>query len=157
MATIGTAELSLKRIDTQRATHRAEDDEHTAVLREAEKGAVRVRAEVTAPLTEQAERDRSAYLAIVEAEATASARFGKRKARDAYRGATEQMQAARTHLRQVWEAEPPPTPQALSEWAAQVVARQVENDPVCATSTRPPKLPAPHRPRRPRPSRTAPS
>ena len=54
------------RLDAQRATHRAEDDESTAVLRKAEEAAEQIRAEVAQPLTVQAEHDGAAYLAAVE-------------------------------------------------------------------------------------------
>ena len=123
------------RVDAQRAAHRAETDESTAVLRNAEEEAARVRAEVAAPLTAQAERDGAAYLASAEEERTASTRlaavgrFGRRKARDEYRTAREQTQVMRDRVRDVWEAEPPRTPSALPEWAAQVAERRAEDDP----------------------------
>lgn len=97
--------------------------------------ATRVRSEVAAPLTEQAECDGTVCLATIQAEAAANARlatvgrFGRRKARDEHRAATEQAQTARAAVRQVWEAQPPRTLGALSEWAAQVAERRAENDP----------------------------
>ncbi|WP_157962526.1 hypothetical protein [Homoserinimonas sp. OAct 916] len=128
-------EQTANRFDVQRAMHRAQDDETTAVLRHAEEEAARVRAEVATPLAAEAEREGAAYLATVEAETTANARlatvgqFGKRKARDAHRTATEQAQAARSHLRQAWEAEPPRTPESLPAWVGQISAQWAENEP----------------------------
>lgn len=128
-------EQTANRIESQRAAHRAENEENAAMLRQAEDEAARVRAEVTAPLAEQAERDGAAYLATVEAEKTASirlaivGRFGRRKARDEHRAAAGQKQTARSSIRDVWEAEPPRTPGALAEWAAQVAQRRAESEP----------------------------
>jgi len=122
------------RLDAQRTAHRAQNDESTVVLRRAEEEATRVPSEVAAPLTEQAERDGAAYLATIQAAVAANARlatagrFGRRKARDQHRATTEQTQTARATVRQVWETEPPRTPGALSEWAAQVAERRAEND-----------------------------
>lgn len=128
-------EQTANRLDAQRAAHRAENDESTAALRQAEEEATRVRSEVAAPFAEQAERDGTVYLATIQAEAAANARlatvgrFGRRKARDEHRAATEQAQTARSSIRDVWEAEPPRTLGALPEWAAQVAERRAENDP----------------------------
>lgn len=128
-------EQAANRLDAQRAAHRAENEESAAVLRRAEDVAARVRTEVAAPLAEQAEHDGAVYLATVQAEAAANARratvgrFGRRKARDEHRAATEQPQTTGAAVRQVWEAEPPRTPGALSKWAAQVAERRAEADP----------------------------
>ena len=128
-------EKTANRLDAQRAAHRTESDEGTAVLRQVEEEAARVRAEVSAPLTEQAERDGAAYLASVEAERTANTRlttvgrFGRRKARDEHRAASDQAATLRAHVCDVWEAEPPRTPSALPEWAAQAAERRAEADP----------------------------
>lgn len=128
-------EQTASRLDAQRATHRAENDESTALLLLAEEEATRVRAEVAMPLTEQAERDGTVYLTTVEAERAANARlaavgrFGRRRAREEHRAMTEQAQAARTRIRNVWEAEPPRTPGALPAWAAQAAGRSAETDP----------------------------
>src|SRR5699024_1658967 len=94
-----------------------------------------VRAKVAAPLTKQAEQDGATYLARVEAERTASTRlatvgrFGRRKARDEHRAASEQAATIRVHLRDEWDAEPPRTRSALPEWATQVAERRAEADP----------------------------
>lgn len=128
-------EQTANRLNAQRAAHRAENEEITAVLRQAEEEAAQVRAEVAAPLTKQAEQDGAAYLASVEEERTANARlatvgpFRRRKARDEHRAASEQAAALRAHVRDAWEAEPPRTPSALPEWAAQVAERPAESDP----------------------------
>lgn len=87
------------------------------MFRQTEEEAARVRDEVAAPLTKQAEREGAAYLATAEADRTASTRlakvgrFGRRKARDEQRAASEQAATIRARVRDVWEAEPP-------EWAA---------------------------------------
>lgn len=128
-------EQAANRLDAQRAAHRAESDESTAALRQAEEEAARVRAKVAAPLTKQAEQDGATYLARVEAERTASTRlatvgrFGRRKARDEHRAASEQAATIRVHLRDEWDAEPPRTRSALPEWATQVAERRAEADP----------------------------
>ncbi|WP_241698567.1 hypothetical protein [Flaviflexus huanghaiensis] len=121
-------------LDTQRAEHRAEDDESADVLRRAEDAAARVRVGVAGPLTEQAEHDGAAYLATIGTEAAASARlatagrFGRRKARAEHHAATEQVAAARASLRATWD-ELPRTPESLSAWAAQAAERRAESDP----------------------------
>ncbi|WP_229116615.1 AAA family ATPase [Parenemella sanctibonifatiensis] len=128
-------EQTANRLDAQHARHRAESDESTAVLRRAEEEAARVRVKVAAPLVEQAEQDGAAYLASVEAEGAANTRLaragrlGRRKARHELRAAREQAATSRAHLRDAWDAEPPRTPGALPEWAAQVAGRKAEADP----------------------------
>ncbi|WP_436327146.1 MobF family relaxase [Brevibacterium sp. FAM 27836] len=121
------------RFDAQRATHRAEDDESTNLLRQAEEAAEQVRAEVTQPLTVQAAHDGAAYLAAVEDEATASARlatvgrFGRRKARAERRTATESTQALRGQVSSEW-GNTPTYADRLPEWASRVAARRAETD-----------------------------
>ncbi|MGO1841019.1 MAG: MobF family relaxase [Canibacter sp.] len=128
-------EQTANRIDAQRAAHRAEDDENATALRHAEEEATRVRLVVAAPLAEQAKRDCGAYLATVQAEAAANTRlvtvgrFGKRKARDEHRTASERVQAMRLRLREAWEVEPPRTPETLPRWTTQVTTRRAESDP----------------------------
>ncbi len=128
-------EEAAARLDAQRAAHRAEDDEDTAVLRRAEDEAVGLRAKVATQLTMQAETDGAAYLAAIETEAAANARlatvgrFGRRKARAEHHTATEQTRTVRAQVRYVWDAEPPRTPEALPAWAAQAAARRAEGDP----------------------------
>ncbi|MCQ9368904.1 hypothetical protein NQ038_03390 [Brevibacterium sp. 50QC2O2] len=122
-------------LDAQRAAHRAEDDEDAATLHRVEDEAARLRAEVTAPLTMQAEADGAAYVAVIDTEAAASARlatvgpFGRRKARTEHRTATEQVRTTRAQLRDAWDAEPPRTLEALPAWMAQAAARRAETDP----------------------------
>lgn len=122
------------RLDTQRATHRAEDDESTAALRKAEDEAARVRTEVAQPLAIQAAHDGTAYLATVRTEAATSARlattgrFGRRQARAEHHAATEQSSAARASSRAAW-GELPRTPESLSAWAARAAERRAESHP----------------------------
>ena len=122
------------RLDAQRATHRAEDDENSAVLRKAEDAAEQVRAEVTQPLAVQAAHDGAVYLAAVEDEATAGARlstvgrFGRRKARAEHRTATERTQALHGQVSKEWGTAPTYADR-LPEWASRVAARRAEIDP----------------------------
>ncbi len=135
-------EQTAARLDTQRAAHRAEEDEDTAVLRMAENEAARIRAEVAGPLTVRAEADGAAYLAAIETETAASARlastgrFGRRKARAEHDTATEQARTARAQVRDAWGGEPPRTPEALPGWAAKAAARRAKNDPRVADADR---------------------
>lgn len=122
------------RFDAQRATHRAEDDENTAVLHKAEEAAEQMRAKVTGPLTAQAETDGAAYLAAVENETTRSARlatvgrFGRRRARAEHRTATEHAQELRGQVSSQWGTTPT-TADRLPEWASRVATERAENDP----------------------------
>ncbi|MCT2974806.1 TrwC relaxase [Propionibacterium freudenreichii] len=130
-------EQAAARLDAQRAAHRTEDDEQADMLRRAETEAEQIRAEVTTPLTVQAEHDGAAYLDAIKDEATASARlsmvgrfgFGRRKARAEHRTATEDTRNVRSRVRAVWGGEPPSTPDALPAWAAQAAARHAQSDP----------------------------
>ena len=128
-------EKAAAHLDAQRAAYRAEDDEDTAVLRSAEDEAARVRAEIAAPLTVQAEADGAAYLAATDTEAAASARlatvgrFGRRKARAEHHTATEQTRALRAQVHDTWDAEPPRTVEAIPAWAAQAAERRAETNP----------------------------
>lgn len=128
-------EQTANRLDNQRATHRAEDDVDTAALRMAEDEAARVRAEVTVPLTVQAEADGVAYLTVIDTEAATSARlatvgrFGRRKARAENQTATEQTRNVRLQAREVWGGEPPRSPEALPAWPTQAAAERAETDP----------------------------
>lgn len=128
-------EQTAKRLDNQRAAHRAEHDEDNAVLRTVEDEAARVRAEVIAPLAVQAEADGAAYLAVIDTEAAASARlatvgrFGRSKARAEHHTATEQTRTVRAQVRDAWDVEPPRAPEALPSWASQAAASRAEIDP----------------------------
>ncbi|WP_417555548.1 MobF family relaxase [Microbacterium sp.] len=121
-------------LDAQRATHRAEDDENTAMLRKAEDTAEQVRAEVAGPLVVQAEHDGAAYLAAVKSEATTRARlstvgrFGRRKARAEHRTATEHTQTLRGQVSTEWGTTPTYADR-LPEWAGRVATRRAETDP----------------------------
>lgn len=130
------------RLDTQRAAHRAEDDESTVALHKAEDEAARVRTEVAGPLAAQAAHDGATYLSAVEGEAAARARlaavgrFGRRKARSEHRAAKEQTRTQRATVRADWGGEPPHTRQALPVWTAQAAARKAANDPRGADAAR---------------------
>ncbi|WP_263971101.1 ATP-dependent DNA helicase [Pseudoclavibacter sp. CFCC 11306] len=123
------------RFDTQRATHRAENAEATALLRAAEATAEQTRAEVAVPLTAQAEADGAAYRAAVAAEATATAqlaasrRLGRRRARAEQQTAAERLRTVRAKVRTSWGDEPPHAAQALPVWSAQQAASHAERDP----------------------------
>ncbi|MFV0251730.1 MAG: hypothetical protein ACK5H2_00135 [Beutenbergiaceae bacterium] len=127
-------EQAAAKFDAQRATHRAEDDENGDVLRKAEQAVEQVRAEVTQPLTVQAERDGAAYLDAVADQAAARGRlatvgrFGKRKARAEHRTATERTRTLRGQVSQEWGTTPA-NPDRLPEWAGQVVTKRAETDP----------------------------
>ncbi|WP_454118422.1 hypothetical protein [Microbacterium lacticum] len=122
------------RVDTQRAAHRAEDDESATALHKAEDETARVRAEIAEPLTTQATRDGGSYLAAVEGEAAARARlstvgrFGRRKARAEQRAATENAQTLREQVSAEWGTTPTDLDR-LPEWAARVAAKRAETDP----------------------------
>lgn len=123
------------RLDTQRATHRAEDEQDTATIHAAQEAAEQIRAEVTGPLVQQAEAEGAIYLAALEGEAVASARLstagrlGRRKARIEHQAAKEQTQVQRIRVRDEWASEPPRTSQAIPAWAAKVGARKAGGDP----------------------------
>lgn len=127
-------EQTAARFDAQRSTHKAEDNEQADVLRRAENETARIRAEVTEPLTVQAETDGTTYLAAVEREAAASGRlatvgkFGKRKARAEHHEASEQTRTFRARVRETW-GEPPRTAEALPKWTVQQAERRAEADP----------------------------
>ncbi len=122
------------RFDAQRFTHRAEDDESTAVLHRTEEAAQQVRADVARPLTAQAEHDGAAYLAAVADEAVARARlgtvgrFGKRRARNEQQAATERTQTLRGEVSTEWGTTPADADR-LTEWAGRVAANHAEADP----------------------------
>ncbi len=127
-------EQTAARIDAQRATHRAEDDQRTAALRKVEETAEQTRTEVTGPLTVQARHVGAAYLSAVENEAAARAhlatvgRFGRRKARAEHRAATEHTQALRGQVSSEWGTTPTHADR-LPDWASKVAAKRAEADP----------------------------
>ena len=122
------------RFGAQRSTHRAEDNWSAGVLRKAEDAAEQVRAEITQPLTVQAERDGAAYLDAVVDEAAARGRlatvgrFGRRKARTEHQAATERTRTLRGQVRTEWGTTPA-NPDRLPEWASKVAANRAEADP----------------------------
>ncbi|MFT4137196.1 MobF family relaxase [Microbacterium sp.] len=127
-------EQTAARFDAQRAEHKTEDDEHADALHRAEDEATRIRAEVTEPLTVQAEADGTTYLAAIEQEAAASSRlatvgrFSRRKARAEHRDASEHTRTVQARVRDTW-GEPPRTADTLPEWAARQAERHAEADP----------------------------
>nr|WP_225752432.1 hypothetical protein [Pseudoclavibacter sp. Marseille-Q3772] len=114
--------------------HQAEDEDSVAVLRRAEEAAEQVRAEVTGPLTAQAETDGAAYLDAVTDEAAAHGRlatvgrFRKRKARAEQQTATQRTQSLRGQVSQEWGTTPA-NPDRLPEWAGQVATTRAGSDP----------------------------
>ena len=127
-------ERAASRLDAQRATHRAEDDESRAALRRAEDAAEQVRAGVVGPLTVRAETDGAAYFDAVADEAAASGRlatvgrFGKRKARTEQHTATERTRTLRGQVSTEWGTTPA-NPDRLPEWAGQVATERAKTDP----------------------------
>ncbi|MEZ5087596.1 MAG: MobF family relaxase [Tessaracoccus sp.] len=123
-----------ERVDQQRATHQAEDNEQADVLRQAEDETAHTRSEVAQPLAIQAEADGTAYLGAVESETAARARldnagrFSRRKARAEYRAKGEHTQAIRARIRQAW-GEPPRNAATLPEWTTRQARRHAEADP----------------------------
>ncbi|WP_447589454.1 MobF family relaxase [Microbacterium lacticum] len=130
------------RLDTQRAAHRAEDEQDSTAIHAAEDAAEQVHAEVTGPFVQQAEHDGAAYLAAVESEAAAHARLstvgriGRRKARAEHQATKEHAQAQRARVRDDWGGELPRTRQALPAWVAEVAARKAEGDPRVSDAAR---------------------
>lgn len=123
-----------ERLDTQRATHRAEDDRDADALQQAENVAAKVRAEVVAPLDSAAEAAGAEYLTAVEREDAArdrfatAGRFGRRKARAEHRTATENTQATRVRVSEQW-GEPPESVALLNTWATTQANRRAGADP----------------------------
>ena len=127
-------EQTAHRFDVQRAAHRTEDEESAGALRRAEEAAEQVRAEVAGPLAVQAQKDGATYLTAVEAETAASTRlatvgrFGKRRARNEHRKATENIQTVRRQVSSEWGTTPT-NRDRLTEWATKVAVRRAETDP----------------------------
>jgi len=121
-------------LDRQRAAHRAEADEQQEVVVAADARAAQVRAEVAAPLIEQATADGTAYLTsrewMWEAQ-TAHGQAGRLRKRAAGRVATE---AADTHratedaVRRRWGGLPTGAG-AVEPWAERVAGAQADADP----------------------------
>lgn len=123
-----------ERLDEQRATHQAEDDEQADMIRRADDETARTRSEVAQPLAIRAEADGTAYLAAVESETVARARldnagrFSRREALTEHRATGEHTQAIRARIRQTW-GESPRNAAMLREWATRQAQRHAEADP----------------------------
>lgn len=127
-------EQALVALDRQRQAHRAEADKREEVVAAADVRAAQVRAEVSAPLIEQATIDGTAYLTgwdrLRETQA-ARASAGRLRKRAASRAATE---AADTHrltedaVRRRWGGLPTGTG-GLEPWAEKVAGKQADADP----------------------------
>ncbi|HWL01684.1 MAG TPA: MobF family relaxase [Microbacteriaceae bacterium] len=121
-------------LDRQRATQRAESDEQQEAVTAADARAVQVRAEIAAPLIEQATADGTAYLTgrerMWEAQ-TARDQAGRLRKRATGRAATE---AANTHratedaVRRRWGGLPTGAG-AVEPWAERVAGAQADADP----------------------------
>ncbi|EXJ52700.1 conjugative relaxase TrwC [Microbacterium sp. MRS-1] len=121
-------------LDRQRQAHRADSDEQQEAVTAADARAVQVRAEVAAPLIEQATADGAAYLTsrerMWEAQ-TARGQAGRLRKRAAGRAATE---AADTHratedaVRRRWGGLPTGAG-GVESWAETVAGKQADADP----------------------------
>ncbi len=122
-----------ERLDQQRTTHRAENDEGTGALHKAEEHAARMHAEIAQLLAAQAEADGADYLGTVAHESETRARlttvgwFGKHKAKAEYRAATEQTEQSAERVRKAW-GEPPQRAEALPAWASDAAIRRAERN-----------------------------
>lgn len=133
-------EQVLTALDRQRQAHRAEADNQEEIVAAADARAAEVRAEVAAPLIEQAIADGTAYLAgwerTREAQ-TARATVGRLRKRAVGRAASE---AADTHraredaVRRRWGSLPTGTG-GVEPWAERVAGKRADADPR-ATETR---------------------
>lgn len=124
-----------QRFDTQRATHRTEEEHDADVLHAAEDEAVRVRGEVISQLAEAATTDGRAYHAAVGQQDAArgklatTGRFGRRKARTEHQTAAERAKAVLDRVRAAWGAEPPRNTEVLLAWAIRQAEARAERDP----------------------------
>lgn len=121
-------------LDRQRETHRAESDEQREVVAVADARAGEVRAEVAAPLIEQATAEGAVYLTTREwmwEAQTAQGQAGRLRRRAAGRAATE---AADTHratedaVRRRWGGLPTGVG-GLEPWAENVAGKRADADP----------------------------
>jgi len=121
-------------LDRQRETQRAEADEQREAVAAADARAAEVRAEVAAPLIEQATADGTAYLTgrerMWEAQ-TARGQAGRFRRRAADRAATEAADAHRATedaVRRRWGGLPTGTA-GVEPWAKTVAGKQADADP----------------------------
>ena len=127
-------EQVLTGLDRQRQAHRAEADNQEEIVAAADARAAEVRAEVAAPLIEQAIADGTAYLAgwerMREAQAARSS-AGRHRKRAASRAAAEaagEHRATEDVVRRRWGSLPTGTG-GLESWAEMVVGKQADADP----------------------------
>lgn len=122
-----------QRLDAQASEHQEQTDESDDVLQAVEEHAATVRAEITKPLTVQAQADGRDYLAAVADEAAATTRLdttgrlGRRRAEHDQQTARQHAETMRNRLRNDWGSLPAST-DTLNEWAATAAARQAEHD-----------------------------
>ncbi len=121
-------------LDRQRAAHRAEADEQQEAVGAADALAAQVRAEVAAPLIEQAAADGTAYLAgrdrLWDAQA-ARASAGRLRKRAADRAVTEaagEHRATEDALRRRWGTLPAGA-ERVQPWAEAVASKRADADP----------------------------
>ncbi|MFT3968698.1 MAG: AAA family ATPase [Micropruina sp.] len=130
----GKWERAVAALDRQAQQHRAEADERQAILTAAEADTERVRAEVVAPLIDQAAADGTAYLDARErmkdaAAAQRAARgLRKRSAARALTTATDEHHSIETAGRRRW-GRLPETPESVEPWAASVAGHEADSDP----------------------------
>lgn len=127
-------EQVLTMLDRQGAAHRAESDQQEEVVVAADARAVQARAEVAAPLIEQASIDGTAYIATRERmwEARAArASAGRLRKRAASRAATEaagEYRATEDAVRRRWGSLPIGAV-GLEPWAETVASKRADADP----------------------------
>lgn len=121
-------------LDRQRQAHRAESDEQREAVTAADARAVQVRAEVAAPLIEQATIDSTAYLISRERmweTQAARASAGRLRKRAAERAATEaagEHRATEDAVRRRWGGLPTRAA-GVEPWAEAVAGKQADADP----------------------------
>jgi hypothetical protein len=129
-----------QRLDAQASEHQEQTDESDDVLRAAEEHAATVRAEITKPLTVQAQADGRDYLAAVADEAAATARLGttgrlgRRRAEHDHQAAQDHAETTRGRLRVEWGSLPAGA-DTLTDWATRAAAQRVEHDPNVTETT----------------------
>lgn len=128
-------------LDRQSTVHQAEYDQQQELVATADTHADKTRAEIAAPLVEQAAADGTAYLTARQKmwEATAARdRAGRRGKRAAYRAATDAAREYRTTEETVlghWGSVPQ-TPTGVPSWAEAVAQAQTDSDPLVTVATR---------------------
>ena len=121
-------------LDQQRRVHQTEVDEQRTLLAEAEASAERTRAEIVAPLIDQATEDGAAYLSARErmreaANARRTARtFQRRRAVRTRTQASREHGEQETTVRRRWGSTPTRI-ETVQVWAEAVAGRLAEDDP----------------------------